>query len=128
MKIRSQNCTYSIAESRSSDKTVKTGTGEYRIRDYLGQGFYGMVVRAEAEDLSVDHPHRQVAVKIIKKESIIKKKLDINKEIQIMKALDHPFVLKLLDCAEDQENVYLMLELAPGGELYNRVGKVKMGS
>lgn len=42
-------------------------------------------------------------------------------EIAIMKMMDHPHILKLYETYEDQRNIYLVLELCEGGELFERI-------
>eukprot|EP01130_Rhizamoeba_saxonica_P000005 TRINITY_DN0_c2_g1_i2.p1 TRINITY_DN0_c2_g1~~TRINITY_DN0_c2_g1_i2.p1 ORF type:complete len:266 (+),score=80.95 TRINITY_DN0_c2_g1_i2:428-1225(+) len=49
---------------------------------------------------------------------------DINllkREIEIMKKVDHPHVLKLHEIYEDKEKVYIVMELVPGSELFDRI-------
>jgi len=38
-----------------------------------------------------------------------------------LQQLDHPYVLKLYEYFEDQNNVYLITELCKGGELFDRI-------
>ena len=42
-------------------------------------------------------------------------------EIDIMKKLDHPNIVRLYDSFEDIKNVYLVLEICVGGELYEGI-------
>lgn len=43
-------------------------------------------------------------------------------EIDIMKQIDHPNVVKLLDTYEDDKYIYLILEMLKGGEVINFFG------
>jgi len=45
---------------------------------------------------------------------------ELKNEIEIMKRLDHPHISKLVETYEDQGNMYLILELCSGGDLYSR--------
>ena len=42
-------------------------------------------------------------------------------EIEILKSLDHPNILKLYECYEDEKNYYLISEYCSGGELFNKI-------
>ena len=45
---------------------------------------------------------------------------ELKNEIEIMKRLDHPHISKLIETYEDNGNLYLVLELCSGGDLYSR--------
>ena len=38
-----------------------------------------------------------------------------------MRQLDHPNVIKLVDFSESRQYYYIILELAPGGELFHQI-------
>lgn len=38
-----------------------------------------------------------------------------------MKTLDHPNIIRLIDFAESRQYYYIILELAPGGELFHQI-------
>jgi len=42
-------------------------------------------------------------------------------EIDIMKELDHPNIIKLFEVFEDSRFVYLVMELCEGGELFDKI-------
>merc|ERR1712032_163536 len=42
-------------------------------------------------------------------------------EIAIMKMMDHPNIIKLYENYEDHRNIYLVMELCSGGELFDRI-------
>lgn len=45
----------------------------------------------------------------------------LNSEIDLMLNLDHPNIIKLFFYFEDEEKVYLILELAKSGHLYRKL-------
>lgn len=46
---------------------------------------------------------------------------NILKEVQIMRQLDHPNIVKLIDFSESRQYYYIILELCPGGELFHQI-------
>ena len=70
----------------------------------LGKGTYGRVVMAKIKDSS-----SRRAIKIIPKIKVTNLER-FKTEIEIMKKLDHPNILRLYESFEDAENVYLVLE------------------
>eukprot|EP00923_Selenidium_pygospionis_P059868 GHVN01105398.1.p1 GENE.GHVN01105398.1~~GHVN01105398.1.p1 ORF type:complete len:497 (-),score=59.65 GHVN01105398.1:729-2219(-) len=81
----------------------------------LGQGTYGSVSKAVHKSTKA-----QRAVKTIAK-SKVKNVARFRQEIAIMKGLDHPNIIKLFETFEDHKNIYLILELCRGGELFDRI-------
>lgn len=49
-------------------------------------------------------------------------------EIEILKSLDHPNILKLYEFYEDEKRFYLVTELCSGGELYEMINNKKVFS
>ena len=43
------------------------------------------------------------------------------KEIAIMKKLDHPNIIKIHEYFEDEERIYIIMELCKGGELFHKI-------
>ena len=66
-----------------------------------------------------------MAVKIIDK-SILDKyaKESLKNEVDILKKLDHPHISKLLELYDEPQYIYMVLELLPGGELYDRLTNI----
>jgi len=62
----------------------------------------------------------QRAVKIIPKANIVNQKRFKN-EIEILRNLDHPHIIKLFETYEDTRNIYLVMEVCEGGELFDRI-------
>ena len=72
---------------------------------------------------------RKVAIKIIKKSKFKSKpdlQVKLQREISLMRIFDHPHLLKLLDVYETDERLYLVLEYAANGELFDYL--VQLGS
>jgi len=81
----------------------------------IGEGSYGSVCKAKNK---VSGTYR--AIKTIPKAQM--KNVDrFKQEIAIMKMMDHPNIIKLYESFEDHRNIYLVMELSMGGELFDRI-------
>jgi calcium-dependent protein kinase len=63
-------------------------------------------------------------MKIIRKEDVSKEYVtSLLNEIDILKKLDHPNIVKIYEFYEDKYNFYLITEYIEGGELFDRITK-----
>lgn len=91
----------------------------YKIHEKLGFGSFAVVKRAVRKA-----DKAQFAVKEIKKSSLDEKEMEtVMDEVSIMRELDHPNCVKLIDMFESPKKVYMVLELLTGGELFDRIVK-----
>ena len=81
----------------------------------LGEGSYGSVCKAKNKATNAVR-----AVKTIGKAQM-KNVEKFKMEIAIMKMMDHPNIVKLYENFEDPKNIYLVMEICNGGELFDRV-------
>lgn len=81
----------------------------------LGRGTYGRVVLANLKGSKLSK-----AIKIIPKARVSNYER-FKSEIEIMKKQDHPNIVRLYESFEDAINVYLVLEICEGGELFDRI-------
>jgi len=87
---------------------------DYRIIKEIGHGSYAAVF--EAEYMPTRTP---VAIKIYKKSSLTQtRESSIKHELHVLLNLDHPNVVKFIDCFSDRDNIYLVMELIKGKNLY----------
>lgn len=91
------------------------GVYQFDKTKLLGEGGFGRVFKA------VHNITKQSrAIKVIPK-SKIKDPAKFAIEIEILKQVDHPNIIKLFETFEDARNVYLVFEMCEGGELFDRV-------
>jgi len=81
----------------------------------LGEGSYGSVCKAKNKNTGLRR-----AVKTISKAQM-KNVERFKQEIAIMKMMDHPNIIKLYESFQDHRNIYLVMELCAGGELFDRI-------
>eukprot|EP00913_Durusdinium_trenchii_P035987 g33670.t1 len=120
------------------------GGGQGSVRDHyitenkaLGAGSYGTVCKAKHKMPGKDQSgRRKHAHERAKKTGSVRALKTICKtaggssskvlerfycEIDIMKRLDHPGIIKLYETFEDKRNLYLIMEMCSGGELFDRI-------
>lgn len=87
----------------------------------IGKGSFARVYLVENKEDGT-----RSAVKAFSKEYLLsqnKGKESLINEIQIMKDINHQYIMQLLEIHESQNSIYLVLELLEGGELFNHVYK-----
>jgi len=93
----------------------------YDLSINLGKGTFGTVERCT---------HRKTkelrAIKTIPKKKVYQQDRLAN-EVEIMRVLEHPHILKLYETFEDEYNIYIVMELCNGGELLDKVMDLKGG-
>ena len=92
--------------------------GPYQTTKTLGSGAFGVVKLAHKRGIE-----KQFAIKCISKKSIIQARMgdQVMKEISIMKKLDNDFIVKIEDVLMSEDFVYIAMEYAEGGQLWEKV-------
>lgn len=106
-------------DPKESSSGEEVPTDHYMILNTLGIGSFAEVKLACHLRTEV-----QVALKIIEKDK--KKAALITNEVDIMKLLNHPNIIKLFHVMETTQHIYMVMELASGGDLAGRI--VEVGS
>jgi serine/threonine protein kinase len=83
------------------------GIGDYILQETLGEGTFGKVIKATKHTTN-----EQVAIKIINKASIKKPKtkLNLEREIFIMRLLKHKNIIKLNDVLQTDKYLFYIME------------------
>ncbi|KAJ5514483.1 hypothetical protein N7463_004035 [Penicillium fimorum] len=94
------------------------GLERWILVEKMGDGAFSNVYRAK--DTTTEYG--EVAIKVVRKfEMNSNQRANILKEVQIMRNLDHPNIVKLIDFSESRQYYYIVLELCPGGELFHQI-------
>lgn len=89
--------------------------------EVLGEGSYGKVYKIV--EIGTNNVR---AIKEIKKNKRNKMEHEkIKKEIDILKKLDHPNILKIFEFYESEDYYYIVTEFCEGGELFDKITKYK---
>lgn len=92
-------------------------TETYSFVEELGSGAYGTVYRLRNISTS-----QIFACKKMNKFTISNKDR-FKVEIELLKAMDHPYIVKLIEIYEDSTFLYLVMEECSGGELFKRLAQ-----
>ncbi|CDW91278.1 protein kinase domain containing protein [Stylonychia lemnae] len=130
---KSQNINFSTAHKDSDKGKLKIDVSvfvheqkgkikaRYRILETIGKGSYGEVKKIQSKT-----NYELRAMKIIRKEDVSKEYMQsLLNEIDILKQLDHPNIVRIYEFYQDKLHFYLITEYIEGGELFDKITKVK---
>ena len=98
----------------------KTTKAHARAGESIGEGTFGKV-KLGTHKLTGE----KVAVKILEKDRIseVADVERVAREIQILKMIRHPNIVQLYEIIETPRQLYLIMEYASGGELFEYIVK-----
>lgn len=100
-----------VSGSRSRTEEI----GKYRLLKTIGKGNFAKVKLAKHIPTG-----KEVAIKIIDKTQLNPGSLQkLFREVRIMKNVDHPNIVKLYQVIETEKTLYLVMEYASGGEVFD---------
>ncbi|KAJ8042103.1 Serine/threonine-protein kinase H1 [Holothuria leucospilota] len=92
-------------------------TAKYDIKALIGKGSYSRVVRVE--HIATKQPY---AIKMVEKKQIEGKLVQSWEiELNILKRVRHTNIIQLIEVFHGRGHVYMVMELATGGELFDRI-------
>ncbi|CAF0887474.1 unnamed protein product [Adineta steineri] len=110
-------------EEKKTPKSSSWTVEDFEIGNLLGRGRFGYVYCGREKQTRF-----VVALKILFKAQLKNSKMEqqVKREIEIQSNLKHPNILRLYGFFHDEQRIYLLLEYAPGGELYRRMQTEKV--
>lgn len=110
------------SDTASTDTSVSSATSPWNLSRFdigkpLGKGRFGSVYLAKLKQHDF-----VLALKVLFKSELVKTKLEhqLRREIEIQIHMSHGNILRMYGYFHDDKRIYLMLEYAPGGELYKK--------
>ena len=113
----------SIVDIKISPKNfvIKRKKNVFEVYDkikFLGEGGFGSVYKVKRKNTGTREIFR--ALKEISKEALnenLQSEEDLKNEIEVLKNLDHPNIMKIYEFYEDDKNIYLINEFCGGGDI-----------
>ncbi|GJN24002.1 hypothetical protein PR202_gb11706 [Eleusine coracana subsp. coracana] len=112
-----------MAGAKSSKKLAGSPLlGKYELGKLLGRGTFAKVYHAR----SLDGGDDPVAIKVLDKSQLTSTGMitRVLHEVSAMRRLRHPNVLRLHEVLATRTKIYLVMELAPGGDLLTRLASL----
>uniref|UniRef100_A0A673NP42 non-specific serine/threonine protein kinase n=1 Tax=Sinocyclocheilus rhinocerous TaxID=307959 RepID=A0A673NP42_9TELE len=91
----------------------------YEIGDELGSGQFAVVKKCRHKSTGVEYAAKFIKKRRSKSSRRGVSKNDIEREVSILKEIQHPNVITLHNVFENKNEVILILELVAGGELFD---------
>ena len=105
-----------------AEKEPSVADFESLTKKAIGEGAFGEVYKVRHKIC-----RELYAIKVVNKKKVVDANLlpQLRREIRIMYSLNHPHIVKLHNHFEDDNNFYLVLELAEGGTVFQKLAKFK---
>lgn len=95
----------------------------YHLRKELGRGAFSVVFKCVTTDTSQICAMKIINKNIFKNNNSSKLSNQWLSEIEILKKIKHANIIKYFEYLETESNIYIVLEYADGGELFEHVDR-----
>ena len=92
-----------------------TGAEEFEFMRTLGVGSFGTVKLARHRETDAAVAIKQIAKAYV---AVTRQQQYVAEERRILLTLKHPFIVQLYGTFQDQDNLYLVMEVCQGGEIF----------
>ncbi|XP_039079331.1 serine/threonine-protein kinase H1 isoform X2 [Hyaena hyaena] len=90
-------------------------TAKYDIKALIGRGSFSRVVRVEHRATRQPYAIKMIETKYREGREVCES------ELRVLRRVRHANIIQLVEVFETQERVYMVMELATGGELFDRI-------
>jgi len=105
---------------RNQSTDVRTSTSVYDCYEtvkVLGEGSLGNVELVQHKGSGRFYALKSIITELIS-ESFL---MELRNEVEVLRGLDHPNIVKLYETYEEGKNMYLVMQSCTGGDLYSRL-------
>lgn len=95
-------------------------TDRYEIGAAIGEGTFGTVLKVKDNITGMPRAMKRVAKSLLEGSGFWR-------EIELMREIDHPNIMRLYMTFEDDEDIYMVLEYCSGGELFDAIESAEGG-
>ncbi len=96
-------------------KTIGSSINDFKIICELGRGSYGVVYKVQSLLNQEIYVIKKMELKHMKE----KQQKESWKEVMILKKVNHPNLIKYYTSFLEEDNLYIIMEYAEGGDLYS---------
>ncbi|OMJ72604.1 hypothetical protein SteCoe_28902 [Stentor coeruleus] len=126
--IETMNHLFTIIEKQPQiienyNENEKLSLNDFERVSEIGSGSYGIVYKVIKNDTKAVYAMKCLSKFKLKKNHMLDYAIS---EIDIMKELSHPFILKLYNSFDNDASIYLISELCENGDLQSRLNKGKV--
>ncbi|CAG9328365.1 unnamed protein product [Blepharisma stoltei] len=116
--VKEENTLLCLNEGLSSTIRNVPIRSIYKLGRILGTGHFGVV-----KEVQVIGSEEKAAIKFILKDLVEDRINSLKQEIEILKRVDHPNIIRFFEAYEDERYIYLAMELCTGGDLLRLMTK-----
>eukprot|EP01084_Bolivina_argentea_P126420 223848_1 len=112
---------YKIKSDSTEEKERHSIFHQYDLRSTLGTGSFATVKLGIDRETGARYAIKLIDKKKYELKSKSRKKNSIMNESNILQQIDHPNIIKVYDVFDEPHTLYIVLEMACGGELFERI-------
>jgi calcium-dependent protein kinase len=113
-----------ITSSNYIHKNYEDFSKFYKLGELMGKGSFGKVYKVLHYQTNQLRAMKQVIKDKISRED----EINMEKEIEVLTQLDHPNIIKIYEYFQSEKSYQIIVELATGGELFDRINELRVFS
>lgn len=106
-------------------QTIKCIVGHvsdhYEVKEIIGEGAYGCVRRVVHKVMGVERAMKTIMKTFVKLSEVKNMLL----EVDILRKLDHPNIIKISEVIQDSRCYHVVTELCTGGEIFDKIADLE---